>query len=72
MKLRTYINQLPKGGKSDYARRVGVSKAMITLLGNGSVPIPKKRIDDFINASDGVVTRSEIISEILGVESQTF
>ena len=67
MRLRTYINQLPKGGKADYAKKVGVSKTMITLLGNGTAPIPKKRLEKFVEASDGIVTKEDITAEILGL-----
>ena len=64
MKLSEYLSQLPRGGKSKFAKQVDVSKSLLRQmeLGIAQIPIPvAKKIE--LNTS-GKVSKAELRPDV--------
>jgi len=64
MKLSPFLSQLPKGGRADFAKRVGVSPAYLYQMVRGIRPVPLKRVLAICEASGWKVTPHELCPEI--------
>lgn len=62
MKLRTYLNSLPRGGVSDFAGRIGVSPVYLSQIAaeqDGRVPSPALCVV-IEREAQGAVTRKDL------------
>ncbi|MCP4064670.1 MAG: helix-turn-helix domain-containing protein [Gammaproteobacteria bacterium] len=64
MKLSTFLNQLPPGGRSDFAKHIGVAPAYLYQMVNGIRPISPKRALSICEGSDWQVTPHELRPDI--------
>lgn len=64
MKLSTFLNQLPPGGRSDFAKHIGVAPAYLYQMVNGIRPISPKRALSIGEFSNWQVTPHELRPDI--------
>ncbi|MGX2956404.1 YdaS family helix-turn-helix protein [Ursidibacter arcticus] len=60
MNLTTYLSDRPRGFKSDFAKKLGISKSYLRQVETGYSPMPvylAKKIEEITN---GEVTKSEL------------
>ncbi|MDF7667437.1 YdaS family helix-turn-helix protein [Orbaceae bacterium ESL0727] len=60
MKLSIYLAQLPYGGKSQFAKDIGISKAFLRHIEIGLSPIPPKVAKRIEEHTQGQVTKAEL------------
>lgn len=60
MDFKTYVNSLPKGGKSQLAKALGVSPSYLSRMLAGLRPITPSRALDIEKATAGAVTRRDL------------
>lgn len=64
MKLSLFLHQLPTGGRTEFAKRVGVAPAYLYQMVQGIRPISPKRTLVIAKASDWQVTPHELRPDI--------
>lgn len=60
MKLSIYLSQLPHGGKSQFAKDIGISKAFLRHMEIGLSPIPAHVAKRIEKHTQGQVTKAEL------------
>lgn len=69
MKLSSFLNQLPAGGRSDFAKHIGVAPAYLYQMVNGIRPISPKRALLICEFSDWQVTPHELRPDIYPIST---
>lgn len=57
MTLKEYLNKLPRGGKADFAKALGVSRSFLSQLSNGDAPVSVERAVSIEQLSKKQVSR---------------
>lgn len=60
MQLREYLDQLPRGGASEFAEKIGVSTSYLSQLAAGTTARSPERCVEIEKATDGAVTRKDL------------
>jgi DNA-binding transcriptional regulator YdaS (Cro superfamily) len=60
MELSAYLQSLPRGGKADFAKRVGISPAFLHQIESGARQVPVEKCAAFERESKGAVTRKSL------------
>lgn len=66
MNIRTYLDNLPVGGKTNLAKTIGVSSAYLYQMGAGIRPVPGPLCRTIENATNGAVTVHDLRPDIFG------
>lgn len=64
MTLSDYLSQLKRGGKSQFAKKIDVSKSFLRQMEDGTAPIPiyvAKKIEEH---TQGKVTKAELRPDV--------
>jgi len=64
MKLSEYLSQLPRGGKSQLAKKVGVSKSFLRQMELGTAQIPIRVAKKIELHTLGSVSRKELRPDV--------
>lgn len=60
MDLKTYINELPRGGAAEFAKRLNVSASYLSQLAAGTTHRSPQRCVEIEVHSGGAVTRKDL------------
>ncbi|MCX8649961.1 helix-turn-helix domain-containing protein [Gilliamella sp. B2776] len=66
MKLSHYLNQLPKGGKSQFAKEIDVSKSFLCQMASGKANVPIRVAKKIEEHTHGQVTKAELRPDVWG------
>lgn len=60
MDLKSYLDNLPRGGMTEFSASMGVSKSYLSQLASGRAPISPQRCVQIEKISGGAVSRRDL------------
>ena len=66
MRLRDYLKSLPRGGRTDFAREIGVSPAYLYQMSVGVRPVRAQLCRQIERASGGLVSVHDSRPDVFG------
>lgn len=60
MKLSNYLSSMPRGGKSAFAKRIGISNSFLWQIASGKSQIPPEVAKKIEQQTKGIVKKSEL------------
>jgi len=64
MKLSAYLKELPPGGRTDFAKKIGVAPAYLYQMERGIRPVSPKRVISICAQSGWKITPHELRPDI--------
>lgn len=66
MTLTEYLSKLGRGGKDEFAKKIGVSKSFLRQMETGTSKVPPPRALAIEKHTNGLVTKTELRPDLWG------
>lgn len=64
MTLKEYLDALPRGGKSKFAKKIGCSLSMLSQMAGGNVSVPLRLAKKITEAAGGKLSLADLIPDL--------